>query len=273
MVFLGCLALSLYRERCHNCKYKIVVPWPVEILTIRTGHYNYFLKFFQFVSKCVWKRDMKVFAVSDIHGEIKYFEAAAELIRSSDLVVLCGDLTKTGDPAEAEKVVSCIESLTTNIIAVHGNWDRNEVCTFLEGKGYSVHGRGRIIDRIGFFGVGGSSQTPMNTASEYSEDEIAVFLNAGYRDIAGAEIRVLISHTPPRQIRDRTFIGLRGGSRSVREFMNCNRVDLCLVGHIHEAHGVERMNNSIVANSGSFKKGRYSFIDIGSSITLNQGKF
>jgi len=215
---------------------------------------------------------MKIFAVGDIHGDTKHFDDASELIRSADLVVLCGDLTTRGDRADAEVVVSCIERYTKNIIAVHGNWDRDEVRTFLEGRGYSVHGRGKIIGGIGFFGVGGSSQTPMNTVSEYSEDEIAEYLRAGYRDIAGAGTKVLVSHVPPRKARDRTFIGLHGGSRAVRDFIDSNSIDLCLVGHIHEAHGEERVNNSIVVNSGSFKRGRYSFIDIGSSITLKQGK-
>jgi len=215
---------------------------------------------------------MKIFAISDIHGEIKHFDTATELIKSADLVVLCGDLTRSRSRTEAEKVVSCIERHTTNIIAVHGNWDRDEVRTFLEGRGYSVHGRGRTIGGIGFFGVGGSSQTPMNTVSEYTEDEIAEFLRAGYCDIGGAGKKVLISHAPPRKVRDRTFIGLHGGSWAVRDFINNNSVDLCLVGHIHEAHGVEQLRNSIVANSGCFKKGRYTLVDIGSSITLNQGK-
>jgi Icc-related predicted phosphoesterase len=215
---------------------------------------------------------MKIFAVCDIHGEVKHIDGASELIRSADLVVLCGDLTRRGDRADAERVVSHMERYSSNIIAVHGNWDRDEVRTFLEGRGYSVHGRGRTIGGIGFFGVGGSSQTPMNTASEYSEDEIAEFLRAGYSDIRGAGTKVLVSHVPPRKARDRTFVGLHGGSRAVRDFIENNSVDLCLVGHIHEAHGEERVKNSIVVNSGSFKKGRYSFIDIGDSITLRQGK-
>jgi putative phosphoesterase len=215
---------------------------------------------------------MKIFAVGDIHGEIKYFDTASELIRSADLVVLCGDLTRRGGRADAERVISQIERYTSSIIAVHGNWDRDEVRTFLEGRGYSVHGRGKIVEGIGFFGVGGSSQTPMNTVSEYTEDEISEFLHVGHRNIAGAGKKVLVSHVPPRKVRDRTFIGLRGGSRAVRDFIDNNSVDLCLVGHIHEAHGEERVKNSIVVNSGSFKKGRYSLIEMGSSITLEQGK-
>jgi len=216
---------------------------------------------------------MKILAIGDIHGEEKYFDAAADLIGSVDLVALCGDLAKGGDRKSAEDILSCIERHTRKIIGVHGNWDRDEVCSLLESRGYSLHGKGKIIDGIGFFGVGGSSQTPMNTASEYSEEEFNEYLTAGYRQIAGAAISVLISHAPPHRVRDRTFIGIRGGSRTVRKFIEVNKVDLCLVGHIHEAYGVERFINCTVVNSGSFKKGRYSLIEIGNGITVEQGRF
>lgn len=215
---------------------------------------------------------MKLFIIADIHGERRYIDAAADMISAADLVVICGDLGKGGDRKSAEEMLTGIERYTGNIVGVHGNWDMSDVCSLLEGRGYSLHGRGRIIGGIGFFGVGGSSQTPMNTASEYTEDEIGQFLAAGFRQIGGASAAVLVSHAPPHRVRDRTFLGIRGGSRAIRTFIEQNRVDLCLAGHIHEAYGVERFNDCLVANSGSFKKGRYSLIDMGSPITVDQGR-
>ncbi len=215
---------------------------------------------------------MKIFAISDIHGEMKHFAAAAGLIREADLVVISGDIARNGDLHSAREALSLIEGITDAIVAVHGNWDRAEVEDFLEERGYSVHGRGIVRGGIGFFGVGGSSQTPMNTASEYSEEEIAGFLEAGYRDVAGAVRRVLVSHVPPRRVRDRTFLGLHGGSRAVREFLETRPVDLCMTGHIHEAFGIENVSGCVVVNSGSFKKGRYSLIEIGTTVSVEQGK-
>lgn len=215
---------------------------------------------------------MKLFVIGDIHGEKKYFGAAAGMIGPADLVVVCGDLAKSGSRSSAEEVLSEIERHSRKIVAVHGNWDGDGVRSAIEARGYSLHGRGRIINGIGFFGVGGSSQTPMNTASEYSEDEIGEFLEQGYRAVAAAGTKVLVTHVPPRQVRDRTFLGLRGGSRAVRDFLERTEIDLCCVGHIHEAYGVERFNNCLVVNSGSFKKGRYSCIDIGDTVAVDQGK-
>ena len=169
-------------------------------------------------------------------------------------------------------MIACIEQYSTRILAVHGNWDRIEVKDLLAEKGYSMHAKGRLIDGIGFFGLGGSSPTPLNTATEYTEEEIALNLKAGYKQVREASPIVLISHVPPRGVRDRSFLGLRGGSHSVKAFLETEPVSLCLCGHIHGAAGIEHFQNTLVANSGSFKKGRYLSVEIGLDLVAAQGK-
>ena len=216
---------------------------------------------------------MKLFAISDIHGATRPIEKAAELIRKADWVVIAGDITSAKTRAEAADVIACVEQYSTRIFAVHGNWDRLEVKDFLEEKGYSLHGKGRIIDGIGFFGLGGSSPTPIHTATEYTEEEIALTLQTGYDNVRKAAQTVLISHVPPRGVRDRSFIfGLRGGSHRVKAFLEVNPVNLCLCGHIHEAAGIERFCDTLVANSGSFKKGHYLAIEIGQNLVVTRGR-
>jgi len=141
---------------------------------------------------------MKLFAVSDIHGATKPIEKDAPLIRESDLVVIAGDITHTKTRTEAADVMACIEQFSNRILAVHGNWDKIEVKDFLEEKGYSLHGKGWMLEGIGFFGLGGSSPTPIKTATTYTEDEIALTLRAGYEQVSDASQVVLISHVPPR---------------------------------------------------------------------------
>jgi Icc-related predicted phosphoesterase len=216
---------------------------------------------------------MKFFAVSDIHGATKPIEKAATLIREADWVVIAGDITSAKTRAEAADIIACVEQYSTRILAVHGNWDRLEVKDFLEEKGYSLHGKGRMIEGIGFFGMGGSSPTPLKTATEYTEKEIALTLRTGYEQVREASQTVLISHAPPRGVRDRSFVfGLRGGSHSVKAFLETNPITLCLCGHIHEAAGIERFCNTLVANSGSFKKGHYLTIEIGQNLVATRGR-
>jgi len=215
---------------------------------------------------------MNIIAISDIHGETAFVDPASDLISAADLTLICGDISGSGDTAGAEKVLVEIEKYTSKIIAVHGNWDNSGVLNMLEERGYSLHAKGRILNGIGFFGVGGSSVTPMKTPSEYKEEEIEEYLYSGFISIAEAEQKILVSHCPPRNTRDRTFLGIRGGSRSIRKFIDNNKIDLCVCGHIHEASGTEVLNSCIVANSGSFKKGKFLQILSGDGLKVFEGK-
>ncbi|MDQ5986100.1 MAG: hypothetical protein CSYNP_01818 [Syntrophus sp. SKADARSKE-3] len=58
----------------------------------------------------------------------------------------------------------------------------------------------------------------------------------------------------------------------MKAFLEVNPVALCLCGHIHEAAGIERFQNTLVANSGSFKKGLYLSIDIGPELKVTPGR-
>ncbi len=215
---------------------------------------------------------MNIIAISDIHGNLNVIDEISDQIKESDLVIISGDITKKGTRLEAKEVLNHIEKYNSNILAVHGNIDRSEVIQLLEEKGYCIHNTFRIIDDIAFFGVGGSSPTPMNTPTEYSEEKIMEYLHNGFKDINSASHIVLVTHTPPRGKRDRTFLGLRGGSKSIKKFIKSNKIDLCLAGHIHEAHGVTNLEDCIVANSGSFKKGRYLSIEINGKIDICRQK-
>lgn len=155
---------------------------------------------------------MKLYVFSDIHGDLSFLEAASEEMAAADLIIFAGDLSQRGSAKEAEKIIKTTEKINKNIAAVHGNWDKKEVCDMLEERGYSLHGRGMAIGSTGFFGVGGSSPTPMNTPTEYSEEELLQFLEKGYSQIASTEKKIMVSHTPPRKTRDRTFLGIRGKS-------------------------------------------------------------
>jgi Icc-related predicted phosphoesterase len=216
--------------------------------------------------------NMKLFTISDIHGATKPIGEAASLIREADWVVISGDLTRSKTRAEAAEIISCIEQYSTRILAVHGNWDRLEVMDFLDEKGYSLHEKGRILEGIGFFGLGGSSPTPLKTATEYTEEEIGLSLRTGYEKVRDAYQVVLISHVPPRGVRDKSFLGLRGGSHSLKAFLTVNPVALCLCGHIHEAVGIEHFQTTLVANAGSFKKGHYLSVEIGPGLVVTPGR-
>jgi hypothetical protein len=213
---------------------------------------------------------MRIFAISDIHGSLAALNEASEEITNSDLVIISGDITEYGSKKEAADILDKIEQYNKNILAVHGNIDKYEVFELLEERGYSLHGTCRVVGDVAFFGVGGSSPTPMKTPTEYSEEKIMELLHSGYSSVNGETRKVLVSHTPPKGTRDRTYFGIKGGSKSIKNFLKKYKIDLCLTGHIHEARGVSRFGGSIVANSGCFKKGKYLAVEIGNKINVSR---
>ncbi len=215
---------------------------------------------------------MNIFIVGDVHGALDSIDLAGERMASSNLVLIAGDITHSGATEEAAVVLAAFERHNTSLLAVHGNWDSPDVCTLLSEKGYGLHASGRIMGDTGFFGLGGSSPTPMHTRCEYDEEEITGYLEEGYSRVQNAKRIILLSHVPPRGVRDRTFLGLRGGSTSVRNFLLSHRVHLCVCGHIHEAGGVESFGSSTVANPGSFKRGKYLTAEFNGGLTLSAGR-
>jgi Icc-related predicted phosphoesterase len=215
---------------------------------------------------------VRIFAVSDVHGERAFIEKAGGAASNADMVLLGGDITSNGSAGIAGEIIAMMERWGRPLLAVHGNCDSPGVLETMAGAGISLHGRGVTLDGVGFFGLGGSGRTPMRTPCEYDDDEMLSCLHEGYSMVAGAERIVLVSHTPPFNTRDRTFLLLRAGSRVLREFILSSRVDLCVCGHIHEAAGTAMLGGCLVANTGPFRSGSYMNIEIGDRITVTRGR-
>jgi len=211
---------------------------------------------------------MKIIALSDLHGNLDRLDAIADELRAADLLLVSGDITKSGSADEAAGIIRTLQEYNAALLAVHGNRDFPEVATALDEAGVGLHARGTIVNGIGFFGAGGGRTTRFHTACEYSEGEILEFLQRGFAAVAGARRVVLLSHTPPKGVRDRMFLGFRAGSAVVRDFISGNRVDLCVCGHIHEARGTERLIDTLVANAGSFRNGWYARIELDRTVTV-----
>ena len=63
-------------------------------------------------------------------------------------------------------------------------------------------------------------ETPFATPAEFSEEEIADYLLAGYDMVKEARYKILVAHCPPYQTAiDRIHAGYHVGSHSVRTFI------------------------------------------------------
>jgi len=207
---------------------------------------------------------MRVLCTSDIHGDPASLSCLPGLA-DDDLLVVAGDLTHFGRVADAAQVVAALRRYHPRLLLVAGNLDHPEVEDFLNVQGITVHGTGRIIDGVGFFGVGGSNPTPFHTPFELSENDIARLLEEAYAKVAHAPVTVLVSHPPPYNTRVDTLAGGgHAGSRTVRAFIEETQPTVCLCGHIHEAKGIDRIGETLVVNPGPLSLG-YGLLDLSAS--------
>ncbi len=200
--------------------------------------------------------------VSDIHSNFRNLKRLLET-EKADLIAVCGDITDFNyrDIAIFDEI---LESFEGYCLAVHGNCD-DEKCVEMLEKAENVefiHGECVKIGDYTFYGLGGSTETPFFTPSEYEENYYYSLLKSfNYRENA-----ILISHSPPYGILDRTYDGVNAGSLAIRDFMD--KFDYIFCGHIHESYGVKKVGKTVVVNSGSLASGFYAKANLGEDVVL-----
>jgi len=163
---------------------------------------------------------MILLGISDIHGDMSHIEKVAEFASDADLVIVTGDITHFGRDAAARQILDPILEKNSQVLAVTGNCDLPEVDLVLADRGINIHRSARVINGIGFVGIGGSLATPVSTLNETSEDEFRQYLEEAVSDLPPDLPLVLISHQPPwNTLCDRIGSGVHVGSRSVRQFI------------------------------------------------------
>lgn len=197
---------------------------------------------------------MRILVIADIHGSKKAAKYAGIKANEMDaaLTVIAGDITDFGSP-DAADIFSAIGG---RIAAVPGNCDPPEIVDAMKECGViDLHGKRALIDNLMFAGLGASNPMPFSTLFTYSEENIHVILDSIARDAD-----VLVTHTPPYGILDRTMFGHHAGSKSIRRIVEKYRPKISIFGHIHESPGVERMDGSLFINPGPAKDGNAAFL-------------
>lgn len=198
--------------------------------------------------------------------------------RTADFIILNGDLTNYGSCREVKQVLESIMDVNPSVLAQLGNLDKPEINDYLEELDINLHNQIRLLkNRACLLGVGGSNITPFKTPTEFSELQLEAFLANGfeqatkYRQLAEPieKIKIpliLVSHTPPfRTTTDRLRNGKPVGSTAIRRFIEEQQPDLCIVGHIHEAKGIDRIGKTAIYNPGMFRDGGWLEIHINKS--------
>jgi len=212
---------------------------------------------------------VNILAISCFHSDIENLFNFIDKISflNVDILVCPGDFTDYYLPKGftridiAETILEELNSLKKPIIAVPGSWDK-ELIGFLDERGISVHGRGKIIDRIGFYGYGGA-KTPFNTPFEPEEAEIENGLNRAFSGVKKCEITVQVTHAPPARTKlDVIATGAHVGSEAVRKFIEEKQPNAAICSHIHESRRVDEIGKTKIVNSGRLPEGYCGLVNI-----------
>jgi Icc-related predicted phosphoesterase len=206
-------------------------------------------------------RPIRIAAAGDIHAaepeHARVTAAFAGLEPGTDLVLLAGDLTTCGDPAEAAVLADACQGLDVPVCAVLGNHDwhlnrTHEVVSVLTDAGIRVLERGSIsfdvrgteVGVVGLKGfVGGFPDYVLpdfgepllrQVYAETTEDVEALDRELGA--IEACDLRIVLLHYAP------TTTTLEGEPRGIWAFLGSDRLagpiadhspDLVLHGHAH----------------------------------------
>jgi hypothetical protein len=212
---------------------------------------------------------VRIVVISDIHNDVenllKLLDPLTKL--EFDVIVCPGDITDAALPHGFEHVdiarlfLEELKILGKPILVVPGNQD-GEILGFLEETGLSLHGKGKVVQGIGFYGFGGA-KTPFKTSLEPEEGEIEANLRKAYEEVKDAEVKVQVTHAPPARTRlDILPSGAHVGSEKVRQFIETHVPTVAISAHIHEARGTDELGRTRLINSGRFPEGYCGFIDV-----------
>ncbi len=208
---------------------------------------------------------MRIAAVADIHYGVEERGPLApvleQMARDADVLLIAGDLTRHGDPAEAALLAADLAGLQMPKISVLGNHDYHsdreaEIVSLLTDAGVQIlEGSSAVIEvdgtRLGVAGAKGfGGGFPGGFVTAFGEPEMKAFahhgveaarrLGAALEELveAGVEHRIALVHYSPIEA---TLVGEHPqlwpflGSYLLAEAVDRLGADLVLHGHAH--HG------------------------------------
>jgi Icc-related predicted phosphoesterase len=172
----------------------------------------------------------RILAFSDMHRSRRCANEIVAAAEEADLVIGAGDFATMREGLK--EAMSWLAPLEAKAVYVPGNAESAEELRAATGAAV-LHGE--AIERAGLrlFGLGyGVPTTPFGAWScDLSEAEAEEML-------AGMESAdLLVTHSPPKGVADRTSQGVSVGSDAVREAIERVQPGLCLCGHIHDSWG------------------------------------
>jgi Icc-related predicted phosphoesterase len=212
---------------------------------------------------------MRIAYVVDVHDRFDSVPQALEQIGDVDVLLVGGDLTNAGTPADAERAIGLWKPLVPRVLAVAGNMDSPAIDERLAELGVAIDGRGELIEDVGIGGISAAPRSHMHTPYELDDDEIERRADTALAAIRGARVRIFCPHAPPYDTEcDRLRSGEHVGSPVLRRLIEREQPDVVFCGHIHEARGVDFVGETRIVNPGPVSAGHYALLEVGESLSL-----
>ncbi|MBS3101155.1 metallophosphoesterase [Candidatus Woesearchaeota archaeon] len=197
---------------------------------------------------------MKILAFTDIHGSLTALRRIQQKVKSQkpDLLVCAGDVSIFEHGIAG--VLRRLNKLNKKIIIIHGNHE--DIHTFAKlAKIFKniifIHRSSYTENGVLFIGYGGGGFSIVDKGFEKTAKEKFKDIIKNHHD----KKIILITHAPPYKTRLDKLIQGHCGNKSIRHFVEKNKVDLLICGHLHENFGKEdKIKRTKIINPGPFGK-------------------
>lgn len=197
---------------------------------------------------------MKILAFTDIHGSLFALKRIEQKFKAQkpDLLVCAGDISIFEHGVIG--VIRRLNKLNKKIIIVHGNHE--DESTFIKlSKLFKniifIHKKYFSEKNLLFLGYGGGGFSVVDKGFE----KIAkTKFKKTIKDNKDKKI-ILVTHAPPYKTKLDKLVGGHCGNKSIKKFIEKNKIDLLICGHLHENFGKEdKVNKTKIINPGPFGK-------------------
>lgn len=190
---------------------------------------------------------MKIVCTSDTH-----FKHDRVSFPDGDVLIMAGDITLYGEITELTEINKWIdESRYNHVVIIAGNHDRCLITNdgkqeLKSNKIHYLEDSGVMIDGVKFYGSPWTRPLfSYGWAFGMSEDKLDVIWSR-----VPLDTDVLITHSPPRGIRDVNVDGYSCGSFSLLDrVQSAIRPKLHVFGHIHEGYGTLVTDDTLFINA------------------------
>jgi len=192
---------------------------------------------------------MKILGFVDIHGSMKALDIIIKKSAKADVIVGAGDFTIFGQ--EIGKILKKLDNAGKPVLIIPGNHElAGELKKASSGLKniHFIHKTRFEFDDYLFLGYEGSGFAMNDLGFKSMEKKFKEFMKKSKKII-------LVTHAPPHGTRLDKLMGKHCGNKTIRNFIEENKILLAISGHLHENAGKQDMiKKTLVVNPGPYGK-------------------